>query len=143
MAQMNARSRTSTLLYEQSGQVDGAAASEFISRLLAGATMIHMHHLMVSGQGSFAKHMALGVYADLAEAVDGLAEAFMGCTGTPLAFSAVSMPLGPDPIKDVQALYEYVETARGAMGSESHIQNEVDAVATLLSSTLYKLNRLA
>ena len=35
------------------------------------------------------------------------------------------------------------DLVRKAMGAESHIQNEVDSVCTLLSSTLYKLRRLA
>lgn len=145
MAMMNmTRPKASSLLYDAgNGGGDGAAASEFISRLMAGATMLHMHHLMVTGPGSFAKHMALDAYGDLADAADKLAEAYIGCTGTPLSFSGQTVTIGADCAADVKALYEYVETARGAMGTESHIQNEVDGVATLLAGVLYKLNRLA
>ena len=131
-----------SLLYEND-KGDASAASEFVSRLLHGATMIHMHHLMVTGQGSFAKHMALDMYNDLASAVDGLAEAYIGCTGMPLSFSGGQFTMGTDCVADVKALYEYVESARSAMGTESHIQNEIDGICTLLSSALYKLNRLA
>jgi hypothetical protein len=43
----------------------------------------------------------------------------------------------------VQKVYEYLEADRMVMGTESHIQNEIDAICTLISSTLYKLTRLA
>lgn len=126
------------------GSTDSKGASEFIAKLLHGVTMAHMHHLMVTGPGSFSKHMALGdLYDGLQEAADGLAEAFIGCTGSPLSFSGGNFEMGSDPIADVQKLYDYVETSRMKMGSESHIQNEVDAVCTLLSTALYKLKRLS
>lgn len=139
---MYSKPKAASLLYE-SDSGDAAGASEFISRLLHGATVLHMHHLMVTGPGSFAKHMALGVYDDLAEAADKLAEAYIGCTGTPLSFSGGQFTLGGDCVADVQSLYEYVENSRSVMGNETHIQNEIDGICTLLSGTLYKLNRLA
>lgn len=132
-----------SLLYGTEGTSTDTGASQFISRLMHGANAIHMHHLMVEGPGSFAKHMALGVYDDLREAVDTLAEAWMGCTGMKVTFSAGSFELSPDATAEVQKIYDYVEQNRTLMGDESHIQNEVDAICTLLSSTLYKLTRLA
>jgi hypothetical protein len=133
----------SSLLYGNEDNVDAGAASQFVSRLMHSANAIHMQHLMVEGPGSFAKHMALGVYDDLREAIDGLAEAWMGCTGGKLTFTPGSFELAKDATEEVQRIYDYVEQNRAAMGSESHIQNEVDAICTLLSSTLYKLTRLA
>lgn len=141
MTMMN-KPKPTSLLYE-SDKGDASAASQFITRLLHGATVIHMHHLMVTGPGSYAKHTALGFYNDLAEAADGLAEAYIGCTGMPLTFGGGSFTLGTDCVADVKALYEYVESARSAMGTESHIQNEIDSICTMLSSALYKLNRLS
>ena len=132
-----------SLLYGSDKGGDSSAASEFITRLLHGSTMMHMHHLMVTGPGSYAAHTALGAYGELADLTDGLAEAWIGCTGMTLSFNGGAMQIGTDPKADVKALYEYVESARTAMGNESHIQNEVDGICTLLSSVLYKLNRLA
>jgi len=43
----------------------------------------------------------------------------------------------------VQKIYDYVESNRNMMGSESHIQNEIDSICTALSSALFKLNRLS
>lgn len=140
--QLPKMAKSASLLYE-SDKGDASGASEFITRLLHGSTMLHMHHLMVTGPGSFAKHSALDVYNELASLTDGLAEAYIGCTGTPLSFGAGSFTVSGDCVSDVKSLYEYVETSRAVMGNESHIQNEIDSVCTLLSSVLFKLNRLA
>ena len=132
-----------TLLYGNDSSGNSSDASEFITRLLHGSTAIHMHHLMVEGPGSYAAHTALGMYSELADLADGLAESYMGCTGQKLKFSGGQFSIAGDPIAEVQALYDYVESKRMMMGSESHIQNDVDGVCTLLASTLYKLKRLA
>ena len=122
---------------------DAGGAAGFISKLLHAATAIHMHHLMVEGPGSYAAHTALGMYNDLVDAADGLAESWMGCTGEKLKFSGGTFELGADPIATVRSVYDYVEANRNLMGTESHIQNDIDGVCTLLASTLYKLTRLA
>lgn len=122
---------------------DAGGAAGFITKLLHAATAIHMHHLMVEGPGSYAAHTALGMYNDLVDAADGLAESWMGCTGEKLKFSGGTFELGADPIATVRGVYDYVESQRGLMGTESHIQNDIDGICTLLSSTLYKLTRLA
>lgn len=122
---------------------DAGGAAGFITKLLHAATAIHMHHLMVEGPGSYAAHTALGMYNDLVDAADGLAESWMGCTGEKLKFSGGTFELGADPIATVRSVYDYVEANRGLMGTESHIQNDIDGVCTLLARTLYKLTRLA
>jgi DNA-binding ferritin-like protein len=132
-----------TLLYGPESKGDAAGASAFISRLMHCANAIHMHHLMVEGPGSYAAHNALSVYEPLREAVDDLAEAWMGCTGEKLKFGPGAFEMAPTPLAEVQKVYEYLEADRMVMGTESHIQNEIDTICTLISSTLYKLTRLA
>lgn len=131
-----------TLLYGNNS-ADAGAASEFIAKLLHAATSIHMHHLTVEGPGSHAKHTALGMYDDLVKAADGLAESWMGCTGGKLTFKSGSFEMGSDPVAEVKKVYEYVESNRAMMGAESHIQNDIDGICTLLSTTIYKLEKLA
>lgn len=131
-----------TLLYGNDS-ADAGAASEFITKLLNAATAIHMHHLMVEGPGSYAAHTALGMYNDLVDAADGLAESWMGCTGGKLAFKGGSVEVAANPVAELKKIYEYVESNRAMMGSESHIQNDIDGICTLLSTTIYKLTRLA
>lgn len=131
-------SNKSTLLYggTTQGASDGKGASEFISKILEASVAIHKAHLMTTGPGSFAAHTALGVYEDLEEAADGLAESYMGCMKTGLSFP------GADA-SEVRKIYDYIEANRGMMGTESHIQNDIDGILTLLSSALFKLDRLA
>lgn len=87
-----------TLLYGPESKGDAAGASAFISRLMHCANAIHMHHLMVEGPGSYAAHNALSVYEPLREAVDGLAEAWMGCTGEKLKFGPGAFEMAPTPL---------------------------------------------
>lgn len=129
----------STMLYGNDNK-DGAGASEFISKLFDAVTAIHKVHLMTTGPGSYAAHTALGVYSDLEDAADGLAESWMGCTKGALKFAGVdTSSFGAE----VQKIYDYVEANRAMMGGESHIQNDIDGILTQLSSALFKLDRLA
>ena len=93
-----------TLLYGGMGNSkgDGGSAAEFIAKLLHAATAIHMHHLMVTGPGSYAAHTALGMYNELVDLADGLAESWMGCTGGSLAFKGGTFELGGDPVAEVR-----------------------------------------
>lgn len=132
-----------TLLYGSMDKADAGGAAEFITRLMHGATAIHMHHLMATGPGSYAAHTALGMYGELADLADGLAESWMGCTGGSLSFKGGSFELASSGLEEITKLYEFVEDRRMMMGPESHIQNDIDAVCTLLASTKYKLEKLA
>lgn len=123
--------------------VNARAASEFIARLLHGVTMAHMHHFQVSGPGAFARHMALGeLYDGLQEKTDALAESLMGCADIGLYFSSGQFTITDNPLADVQSLYNFIETGRYAVGTESHIQNQVDEICSVISTALYKLRRL-
>lgn len=132
--------KPSSLLYGENDTADSGAATEFITRLLEAVKIIHMVHLVTTGPGSFAAHSALGVYSDLDDATDGLAEAWMGCTKGKFSFAGIDTS---NYSAEVQKIYEYIENNRMAMGSESHIQNEIDSICTLLSTALFKLNNLA
>lgn len=132
--------KPSTLLYGEMDKADSGAATEFISKIFDAVTAIHKVHLMTTGPGSYAAHTALGVYSDLDDAADGLAEAWMGCTKGSFKFAGVE---ASNYAAEVQKIYEYIENNRMAMGSESHIQNEIDSICTLLSTALFKLDKLA
>jgi Family of unknown function (DUF5856) len=119
----------------------------FIATLLNAVTMAHFHHLMVNGVGSYAAHKALNeFYDEIGDLADSLAEAWQGCkSGRPLNFNTSNcyFSIGNNPLADIENLYTYVETKRSVMGIESHIQNTIDEICTLFSSTIYKLSRLS
>jgi hypothetical protein len=118
--------------------------ADFISKLLHGVTAAHMLHFMAKGPGSYAKHKALGsLYGGLSDATDSLAEECFGIHGVPSSFPSEKFVCPKDATKLVSELYEYVTRNRSQMGDESHIQNSIDGILTLLATTKYKLENLA
>lgn len=120
-------------------------APEFFARLLNAVTVAHVLHFQQTGPGSYARHQALGeLYDELNERIDSLVEDWQGCHDTVIEdypFAPIEKPA--DPVAFIEELYEYVETARADVSDESHIQNQIDEICTLVSTTRYKLKRLA
>ena len=93
---------------------------------------------------SYATHVALSTYYDeVVDLVDALAEAIQGCYGElidnyPTMFANVT----GEPLNYLEMLKDYVADNRQNMPSESNIQNEIDTIATLIDSTIYKLRFL-
>lgn len=119
-------------------------APEFFARLLNAVTEVHVLHFLQTGPGSFARHMALGdLYDGLQDQIDGLVEAWQGCTSTLIEDYPFDRPKpGNDALAYVTALYEYIEAERAGVSDESHIQNQIDEICSLVSTTKYKLERL-
>lgn len=123
-------------------------AAEFVAMLLHGVTAIHMLHLLRKGPKSYARHVALNeAYDGLSDMTDKLAEAYFGCDsgGLITSYPGIKFPsfdTETDPLAYVKELYGYVESERKAMGGESHIQNIVDEICSLLSTAIYKLRDL-
>ena len=133
---------TNTLLTGGKAGPNAKMATAFIATLFHGVTKVHMLHIMTKGPQWYPVHVALGeLYNGLQGLSDGLAESFIGCTGVELAFGSGPFELSLDPLAEVRKMYAFVEQNRTAMGTESHIQNEIDTVCTLLASTIYKLTR--
>lgn len=117
--------------------------SDLISKLLH-VTAAHMLHLQAKGPGSFAAHKALGnLYEELGELTDSLAEECMGVHGVIDSFPAEKFTPPKNAVDFVEELYRYVTNNRSQIGSESHLQNTVDSILSLLASTLYKLKNLS
>jgi hypothetical protein len=130
--------------YKEEENMEKSITGEFVGNLLHSATITHFMHLSVKGDGSYAKHQALGAYyEEIVELVDTLAEAIQGCYGEiidnyPTMFANVS----GEPLEYILMLKDYVANNRVNMPQESNIQNEIDTIATLIDSTLYKLTFL-
>ena len=93
---------------------------------------------------SYAEHKALGSYYEgIVDLVDGVAEAIQGAyqeliADYPTAFGNPSA----EPLAYILSIKDFVANMREKMPQESNIQNEIDAIATLLDSTAYKLKFL-
>ena len=110
-------------------------AGELIMRLFHSRTIAHVLHLKTR---SYAAHKALNEYYDgIIPLVDSFAEAYIGCSGLIDEYPA-KFSMATDAISHLDDLYEYVTEAR-ADCEETHLQNILDEVLTLIDSTRYKL----
>ena len=123
--------------------MDNTKQANFIATLLHGVTSAHILHLKQKGPGSFARHMALGeLYEELGGLVDQVDEDWQGLNGIIQTYPNNFKSPG-QPLDYVSWLYNYVQNNRECMGKESHIQNNIDEVCSLLTRTMYKLSNLA
>jgi hypothetical protein len=120
--------------------------SKFISYLFHSRTQAHVFHLQVTGEGSFATHSALNVYYDeIIGLADGLVESYQGKYGILTGYSSFNL-MQYESCEEIQnyfkALLNTVESGRAELPQDSYIQNQIDGVVELITSTLYKLTYL-
>lgn len=114
----------------------------FTMHLLHSVTNAHILHLTTR---SYAEHQALGTfYSEIGDLVDAFVEAFQGKYGLLHDFIADYKLPGADPEAYLESLKVEVETLRRMpkFPQDSELQNEVDNIANLINSTLYKLRFL-
>jgi hypothetical protein len=113
----------------------------FVMCLLHSVTNAHILHLSTN---SYSIHQALGnFYGEIGDLVDSFVEAFQGKYGLLTDYKA-EYALPPEPIAYMNYLKAEVEKLRRdpAFPQDSELQNEVDTIANLINSTLYKLRFL-
>ena len=116
---------------------------QFVMCLLHSVTNAHILHFQSL---SYSQHMALGEYYDeVSDLVDGFVEAFQGKYGLLTKYQSDYQLPDNNPVTYLTYLKEEVATLRRASGfpQDSELQNEVDTIANLINSTLYKLRFLA
>jgi len=115
----------------------------FVQCLLHSVTNAHILHFQSL---SYSQHMALGAYYDeVSDLVDGFVEAFQGKYGLLTNYKADYELPATEPVAYLTYLKDEVATLRKApkFPQDSELQNEVDTIANLINSTLYKLRFLA
>jgi hypothetical protein len=121
--------------------MDGVVGT-FVSTLLHSATLTHLMHFKSK---SYSEHVALGAYYDeIPELVDGLVESIQGAYETIIDPYPAMFGNGnnDDPLAYMISLRNYVRDYRQQMPQDNEIQNEIDNVANLLNTTVYKLKFL-
>lgn len=127
--------------FKEESAMNQSIVGEFIGTLLHSGTIAHFKHLMTT---NYAQHKALQkYYEEIIDAADTIAEALQGCegeiiTGYPMMFGNTDS----SPLEYLTSIRDYVIANREAISEYSNIQNEIDAVMTLLDSTIYKLTFL-
>ena len=116
---------------------------QFVQCLLHSVTNAHILHFQTL---SFSKHMALGTfYGEIGDLVDGFVESFQGKYGLLTNYKADYELPPSDPLAYLTYLKDEVATLRRApeFPQDSELQNEVDNIANLINTTIYKLRFLA
>ena len=126
----------------EQASITKAPVPELMMCLLHSVTNAHILHLQ---SRSYSEHQALGAYySEIGDLVDAFIEAYQGkysiIDNYPVEYEAP--PAGA--IAYLQYLEAEVQTLRRADGfpQDSELQNEVDNIANLINSTLYKLRFL-
>jgi hypothetical protein len=115
---------------------------EFFGLLFKVRNQIHLAHLRVNGEGSYARHAALGdFYDELLDLTDILIESVQGKHG--ILNITVPEAKAEDPIKVISDLSKLCDCGPVyEMFKETWIQNELDEISKLCYQTLYKLKNL-
>lgn len=114
---------------------------DLVMCLLHSVTNAHILHFQSL---SYSQHIALGAFYDeISDLVDGFVESFQGKYGLLTKYTA-DFQLADAPIPYLEYLKAEVETKRRAANfpQDSELQNEIDNIANLINSTLYKLRFL-
>lgn len=115
---------------------------EMASALMASQTQVHIFHLQTK---SYAEHKALQDYYDgIDDLLDSLIESYQGQFGIIENYQSLTISKyeGKEQIisyfEDLMSMIE-----KNREGLPSHLQNIVDTIVELITSTLYKIKFLA
>lgn len=108
-----------------------------IGQLFQSRDIIHIAHLQTT---SFSEHKALdGYYTEIIDLIDDIVESYFGTIGKRLNFK---IPASEYMNAKTHLIYmkDYMMKHRGVFGMENtHLQNSIDEVLSLITSTLYQL----
>jgi hypothetical protein len=127
--------------FKEESEMDKNIVGEFVGTLLHSGTIVHFMHLQTK---SYSVHKALQKYYEsIVDAADTIAEAWQGCEGQIIdMYPQMFGNPAAEPLDYLTTIRDYVIANRDAISTSSNIQNEIDAVMTLLDSTIYRLTFL-
>lgn len=116
--------------------------AKFIGTLMASRNQAHVFHLQTP---SFAAHKALDdYYSGIVDLIDSYAEMAQGRYGIIKGYTAANMEIMEDgnAVKYFTGLQKFVDSIRQTLPQDGELNNTVDEISGLISSTLYKLKFL-
>lgn len=115
---------------------------DMICNVLHSRNQAHVFHLQTQ---SFAEHKALNDYYDgIVDLFDGIVESYQGKYGilkNYKSFKIEQYKNGKKTISYFERLLDIIEENRDSV-DDSYIQNQIDAIVELITSTIYKLRFL-
>ena len=121
---------------------------ELASLFMHSQTQAHVFHLRVKGEGAYSAHKALQKYYEgIDPIIDALTESYQGKYGL-IEFEEVE---GLDNNAAIENIIKYFskliealdKLRKGEKLKHSALQNQIDMIDDLLSTTKYKLENLA
>ena len=113
---------------------------EFFLKLLHASTNGHLLHLQTK---SYSEHKALqSYYEGLPDAVDTIIEQYQGAYQVIVEYPNMYEPPKADALQEVTSIRDFIVANRSVVGPYTSLQNEVDALLSLVESTMYKLTFL-
>ena len=113
---------------------------EFFLKLLHASTNGHLLHLQTK---SYSEHKALqDYYEGLPDAVDTIIEQYQGAYQVIVEYPNMYEPPKADALQEVTSIRDFIVANRSVVGPYTSLQNEVDALLSLVESTMYKLTFL-
>lgn len=115
--------------------------AKFLGTLMASRTQAHIFHLQTP---SFAAHKALNEYYDeIVDLLDTYAELAQGRYGIIRGYRITSHIMEDDSsLKYFMGLQKFVDGIRDQLPQDGELNNTVDEISGLISSTIYKLKFL-
>lgn len=116
---------------------------QLISRVFYARNLAHFEHWRAKGDGSYAKHKALGnFYDDVIDAIDDLVEAYQGAFDLIGNIPAPEVTKG-DALKTLEADAAWIEENHESICQGNRaVANLIDGVTGVYLSTIYKLRNL-
>jgi hypothetical protein len=114
---------------------------KFLGTLMSSRTQAHIFHLQTS---SYAAHKALNkYYDDVVELIDAYAEMAQGRYGIIRGYQMTTQIMEDDSVlKYFTGLQKFVDSIRASLPQDGELNNTVDEISALISSTIYKLKFL-
>ncbi len=116
---------------------------QLIARVFYARNLAHFMHWRAKGEGSFAKHMALGEFYDnVIDAIDPLVEAYQGAFDL---IGAIPTPenVSSDCLKCFEEDAAWIEEHHEEICKGNRaVANLIDTVTGVYLSTIYKLKNL-
>ena len=118
------------------------AASKFVALMFLGRDLAHRAHLAAKGEGSFARHMALGeFYESITELADTFTEQYQGEYEEILDIPLLDNDEAGDIRSVLKRQKDWIVKNRYEVceREETALQNTIDEVVKQYQSTNYKL----
>lgn len=115
---------------------------KFLGTLMSSRNQAHIFHLQTS---SFAAHKALDdYYSGIVDLIDSYAEMAQGRYGIIRGYVMPGQMFEDDSaVKYFMGLQKFVDEIRKSLPQDGELNNTVDEISGLISSTLYKLKILS